>query len=628
MRPLPDKPAWPLIPWIWRIAVAAVLIGTVRCAFFNTFYNAKMAFNTAHKAHRKQMRQHPDSTIEPTGQILSNYNRAIEKSEKMIEVYPKAQKWHDDAIFLIARSHFYKGEMRSVIRRLRQLQKEYPGSPFIPESYLLLGRAYLRNENYQKAEETFSLVLEKYPHLNKNEEVSLLLAKLAVRREGKALAIELLERIRNSIKSDDKKIELILQISELYRSLNRYDKAVSTLRSAPRKKDLPHQMYRVDFLLLRCYLEQDSLRKALSLAETMEKKGGYASNFSDILLKKAEVLSRLGKTDRALGIYRKITARYDSSAAAGQAWYRQAVLYQKDKGDFEKAKACYDSALAFLADSAVADTARWRSEAIVLVDTLRSRIQEPDTADTLYTVDSLTAQRYKVGELFWLELDEPDSAYRRFVALARDSTIRPETQPKALYAAGWISLNARRDTATADSIFDLLLKRYPDNIHSKRAQRDLGETVTVQTPEDLAQEALREAEELYVEEDSTLEAIRSYLKVYKEHPDREVAPKSLYAAAWICDNVLHKNRTARSLYKRLCDDYPKSEYCLDAAKPRLKIAMDTLTAMKERAKHSERSSAAKQQETDRNGDEDPQDIDAIEEPKPAKEAAVDSTTRQ
>jgi TolA-binding protein len=575
---------------MWRIAAGVLLIGFVRCAYFNTFYNAKMAFNTAHKAHRKDMRQHPDSTIEPTGRVLSNYNSAIEKSEKVIDVYPKSTKWHDDAIFLIAKSNFYKGEMRRAIRSLRRLQKEFPGSPFVPESYLLLGRAYLRNENYQKAEETFSLVLEKYPQLNKNEEVSLLLAKLAVRREGKALAIELLERIRNSIKSDDKKVELILQISELYRSLNQYDKAVSTLKSAPRKKDLPHQMYRVDFLLLRCYLEQDSLHRALSLARTMEKKGAYAANLSDILLKKAEVLARLGKTEQALAIYQKIVARYDSTAAAGEAWYRQAVLYQKDKGNFDRAKACYDSALAYLADSAMADTARQRSEAIVLVDTLRGRVLEPDTADTAESVD---IQRYKIGELFWLELNEPDSAYRRFVALARDSGTPPETHPKALYAAGWLSLNARRDTAAADSIFDLLVEKYPENIHSKRAQRDLGNEITVTTPEDRALEAFSEAEELYVENDSTLEAVRSYLKVYKENSDREVAPKSLYAAAWICDNVLHKNRTARSLYQRLCDDYPESEYCLEAAKPRLKIALDTLAAMKERRKRAERLSEPK-----------------------------------
>ena len=573
--------------WVWRIAAGVLLIGFVRCAYFNTFYNAKMAFSTAHTAHRKEMRQHPDSTIEPTGQVLSNYNRAIEKSEKVIDVYPKSTKWHDDAIFLIAKSNFYKGEMRRAIRSLQRLQKEFPGSPFVPESYLLLGRAYLRNENYQKAEETFSLVLEKYPHLNKNEEVSLLLAKLAVRREGKALAIELLERIRNSIKSDDKKIELILQISELYRSLSQYDKAVSTLKSVPRKNDLPHQMYRVDFLLLRCYLEQDSLHRALSLAKTMEKKGDYAANLSDILLKKAEVSARLGKTEQALDIYRRIVARYDSTAAAGEAWYRQAVLYQKEKGDFDKAKACYDSAPAYLADSAMADTARQRSDAIVLIDTLRGRVLESDTADTAESVD---LRRYKIGELFWLELDEPDSAYRRFVALAGDSGTPPETHPKALYAAGWLSLNARGDTAAADSIFDLLVATYPEDIHSKRAQQDLGKAITVTTPEDRALEAFSEAEDLYVEDDSTLEAVRSYLKVYKENPDREVAPKSLYAAAWICDNVLHKNRTARSLYQRLCDDYPESDYCIEAAKPRLKIALDTLAAIKERRKRSERPS--------------------------------------
>jgi hypothetical protein len=73
--------------------------------------------------------------------------------------------------------------------------------------------------------------------------------------------------------------------------------------------------------------------------------------------------------------------------------------------------------------------------------------------------------------------------------------------------------------------------------------------------------------------------------VAKKYSDvAEIAVLSIYAAAWLCDNILNKNKTALSLYKRLCDQFPESELCIKEASPRMKIVEDTLRVMEVRKK--------------------------------------------
>jgi tetratricopeptide (TPR) repeat protein len=266
------------------------------------------------------------------------------------------------------------------------------------------------------------------------------------------------------------------------------------------------------------------------------------------------------------------------------AWYELALIYQHNKYDYVKAKECFDKAVALLRDDDIKKKAIGFSKSLALLDTLRQGRAKKDT-----TADSLLSPKlkwYKIGEMFWFDLQEPDSAYRRFMLLTKDTSLPEEMYPKTLYAAGWIALNALKDTVTADSLFDLLIDGYPDNAYSKRAQIDRGREVTIQTEEDLAWDAFKGAEQMYLdrEQDSVPAAVEAYLSVYKDYPECEAAPKSLYAAAWICDNMLAKNKTAKGLYEKLCAEYPQTEYCMQSAKPRLKVAMDTLTALRERSK--------------------------------------------
>ena len=571
------KPAHPVLAFAALFVPLVFMMIICQCVYFNMFYNAKSAFDTAFREHGKLLKKNPDSTaVALPSDVQSNYDKAIDKASKVLDEYPKEKKWHDDAVFLMGRSYYYKADYEKAIRTFKRLQQEFPGSPFVPESYLYVGRSYLQTGSLDKAEETFTFVVEKYPLLNKNQDVSLLIVDVAIRREGRALAIDLLEKTSASVKSKEKKIDLIIKTAHLAMDLKQFDKAIRLLENCPRDKKHPEQLFRIDNGLAVCFEAKDSLSRALGIVTAMLNNRIYLSHLSEMHLQKASLLKKQGKIDDAIETYNSITKTDSTNEAAGTAWFELGLIYQKKKVDYVKAKECFNKASTIAKDTVVRNEAMQKIKSI---DTLAFYRAMVDTVDTTKGLGRRSLVEFKIGELFWLELNQPDSAFARFKGL---SCKKDSLKPKALFSASYIARHSLHDTAAADSLYKVLLSRYPSNEYTKKAQEDKGEKMTVYTRRDSAQLAFAAAESLFYNVSDSEAAVASYRKVYDAYPDCEAGMKGLYAAAWVSDNVLCNHKTAFRLYRMLCDSFPKSEVCLNDVQPRLKTVADTLAARKAR----------------------------------------------
>ena len=584
-----------------------------QCVYFNVFYNAKSAFDAAYVEHGKLLKKNPDSTtVALPSEIQANYDRAIDKASKVMEEYPKEKKWHEKAIFLIGKASFFKADYEKAIRTFKRLQKEFPGSPFIPESYLYVGRSYLLSGNLDKAEETFALIIEKYPDFNKNQDVSLLLVDVAIRREGRALAIELLEKTSASVKSKDRKVDLIIKTAHLAMDLKQFDKAIRLFENCPRDRKHPEQLFRIDRGLAACFEAKDSLDHALSVVMAMLNNKMYLSHMSEMLLQKASLYKKLGKIDDAIETYNSITKTDSTNEAAGTAWFELGTIYQKKKVDYVKAKECFSKASTIAKDTIVRNEALLKIKSI---DTLTFYRAMKDTVDIAKGPGMRNRIEFKIGELFWLELNQPDSAFAHFKVL---SSKNDSLKPKALYSAAYIARHALHDTVAADSLYKVLLNKYPANEYTKKTQEDRGEKLTIYTRQDSALMAFAAAESLYFSGNDSEAAVASYRKVYEVFPDCEAGVKGLYAAAWVSDNILCNHKTAFRLYRMLCDSFPKSEICLNDVQPRLKIVSDTLAARK--ARHGAQAQAGGMTDTPEKQKSRPAVVPATAPPLPTPKA--------
>ena len=439
------------------------------------------------------------------------------------------------------------------------------GEPYIPESYLYLGKAYLVNQDLDMAEQTLKLVLTKYPALDQDQTVSLLLVEVDMMREGKSLAVKSLDKVRSTVKSDEKRQELQIRSAEMYLDLKQYDAAIAMLKATPRSQKKPEQDYRVDRDLVTCYAAIDSIATALRALDAMLAQRRYAPHEQELYIDKGLLLEKNGRLDDAIAAFKlaigptdTATLQADTTLFAGRALFELGLLYQKRKGNFAEAAACYRMiGMRRGRDSAIAPVAAARLAALRRIDTLRFQLslRVRDTTKRLKRLDTL----YKIGELFYYSLDEPDTAAHEFLALAADSAIDSVFAPKSLCMAAYIEKRDLFDTLHADSLYTVVAEQYPESEYARKAllELDMIADTDITTRKGMASASFRNAERMYVEDNDVKGAVEAFFAVYKEYSDLDIAPQSLFVAAWLTDNELQKKKRPWRCMKKYAKSIPR-----------------------------------------------------------------------
>jgi len=571
-------------PALLLLPALAVIVWGIGChPYYNTFYNAEEAYTVAWRDHKRLMRVFPDSlVVTPTEKITANYNRAVEKSLKMMEVYPRDKKHQDRAHFLMGKAAFYKKDFPVAVGRMHDLQTLYPDSRLVPESRIFTAKAHIMMDNLTLAEEILLELLKSNPELDRNQEITLLLVEIALRRGGHSQALGLLEGIGGAASLPiEKRLDIILKMADLNYELRQYDKALALLRGAPRSRRHPYLMFRVDRSIYFCLDATDALDAALGHLTAMRKNRMYAKQKYEIVYYTARALRRLGRLDEAIALLEEINEmcsaaadkdagkKTDTMSLCGRASYELALIYQS-MGDLDLAEAEFEEASKF-GGAAAGSLASARFAALKKLRELR----KPDSSGKIPV-----SARYSAAEIFRFELEAPDSAYIYFLELAADSSADSTYRPRSLLAAAFAARDGLQNEAAADSLLKIVAAEYGGTEYARRAQIELDEEVTVVTRRETAERDYRAAETLM--ESDAVEGVKAFYGVYSRYPDIDIAPKSLYAAAWYTDNRLHKNRAAMTLYEELCAKYPGSAYCKTAAAPRLAAARDSIEARKRR----------------------------------------------
>ncbi|HEX2897046.1 MAG TPA: tetratricopeptide repeat protein, partial [candidate division Zixibacteria bacterium] len=129
------------------IAIVLVLAGTIAtsgCVYFNTFYNARKAFNEAESARKESLSKGRESIQK------AKYDQAIEKALKVTEQYPNSG-YYDDALYVLGVSYYYTNQQLKSERRLRELMANFPKSKYVDEATIYLAKSKLKQEDEGEA---------------------------------------------------------------------------------------------------------------------------------------------------------------------------------------------------------------------------------------------------------------------------------------------------------------------------------------------------------------------------------------------------------------------------------------------------------------------------------------------
>jgi len=213
-----------------RQLFAGLLFGMllISCGLNNTMFNARKYFKAA------QARP-LNSNGKPTPQAVDEYTKTIQKCG-VILTEQKGSKIVDDALFLLARALYYKGNSAFQAKdQFEALIKGFPDSPFVPEAHIYLARVLRQINRPQESENLLESFVRDNRHLKYHPRALMVLAEFEIGDKDYLRAQYWLQRIINEYPHTPEFKEAFFLFGKNYyeqrdyaASLREFDKFVET----------------------------------------------------------------------------------------------------------------------------------------------------------------------------------------------------------------------------------------------------------------------------------------------------------------------------------------------------------------------------------------------------------------
>lgn len=435
---------------------SAVLFGG--CAYFNTYYNAKKFFDQA----SRNRPVFPDTVV--AGQAESGlYQKAFDKFAYVIAKYPSS-RWAPPSLYHMAEAAYKRGEYPKAQGLYQDVWNFYPGSKQADRARLGFALASWRSGEPERAKWILASVS-------------------GADTRSREMADYLSAFISQSIGDF---AEAALQWERFFyqhpkgRFLNQagYNRSLCLMQqgdyaaAATELERLLAKRLKRDFrtqvrLLLALALEKSGrAAEALAAYRLLEKTATNPADQRSVALSIARMKASDLGPNQARVLYRQVADKYPRTEASASAYFLMAELWEQENV-LDSAQAYYTMSRQESPGSPVAEEALRAASDIAMLQALGNQ-----TADGK-SKEQNAAIQYLMAEHYLFQLNQPDQALERYGSVSSAYADLP-IAAKALYASGWVYLRSKADTAAADSIFSLLVERYPRTRYANGARERLG----------------------------------------------------------------------------------------------------------------------------------------------------------
>lgn len=294
----------PLLGSTRRSCVVAVLLSLLLvtgCAKYNTFYNAKRAFDKAEQVREDKIRLGEDVT-KPTGNQITEYQNAIRKCQRVLEEYP-GHSLTDDALFMMGKAYHRVESYRMSVSKLNLLFQNYPANPFLEEAYFLQAVNYLFIGDGGRSNDYLDLLQASFPESSYQAE--------ALRVSGEnAYALEQWENAAVSFSEflathpDDERAPRVgLMHARVLWQLHDYAGVADRLEAVLVSESIDKEnLFDTRLLLARALARLGRHEEAEDLLNTIEPEGEIYAKQGMVALAKGENAYHAGRPEDALSI--------------------------------------------------------------------------------------------------------------------------------------------------------------------------------------------------------------------------------------------------------------------------------------------------------------------------------------
>jgi TolA-binding protein len=367
------------------------------CSFDNTLYNAKKYFKSA------QARPLNESG-KPTPQAVEDYTKTIKKCGYIL-TERKNSKQADDALFLLAKSLYFKGNSQYQAKdQFTSLVRNFPDSHYATEATLYIARINREiNEPEQAVNILNSYILN--PRTAKwHPQALLMLADFSIQDKDFPQTQTWLDKILTVYpQSAYAKEALFLSGKSFYEqkayqsSLQQFYRVLS-LRRVPRSMKFDSRFY----IALNLLYLQDP-QKSLTMAQLLLKKENRPEKLPLIKLLISRILLNMNDDIKATEILNSVTKAYPNSLLSAEAYYWLAEHNYYVNADVTSAIEQYGKAKTESNTSPFLNDAEAKFNALTLV-------KQDSGFDITEDVRMFVDRKLEIAENYYLVFDQPDSA--------------------------------------------------------------------------------------------------------------------------------------------------------------------------------------------------------------------------
>ena len=241
--------------------------------------------------------------------------------------------------------------------------------------------------------------------------------------------------------------------------------------------------------------------------------------------------------------------------------------------------------------------------------------------DSLST--SIVRTNFELGSLFFLEIQQPDSAVRWFRTVVEHAP-GSDFAPRALYSMAEIARTVPNGPAGETTpLLRKIITDYPESPYANEARRILGEPVIVRGKDSVL--TMFENAEALLENGSIESGALQMKRISEQFPKHALAAKALYSAGWYYESTGKNNDSAAALYRRLIARFPFSSY-VTTARTKVTELENELKRIEEEKKQAEEEKKRAEEEKKQKEKEaaQPKDTKPVEPSTPDQEALSDS----
>ena len=506
------------------------------CAYFNTFYNAKKLFSEAQEIPL-------DNKGRPKATAVQKYNKAIKKCGVILTDYQKS-KWADDALFLLARSLFYKGNSYiQAIEQFEDLILLYPDSEFIPEAKLYIARAKFRFNQKLEANALLQDFIND-PSLKEHHPKALMI--LAHNHLEEDELVEANYTLKNLINkypdSDEYEEAFFLQGITLHED-NKFQESnnvfTSLLKSRVSKKIKLDSRY---FIVLN-FLELEAYNDAHSAVKSLLKDEYRLDKIPELEIAEARAKVGIGETEEAISIFENIIENNSKSKTAADANFYLAETRFKVVGDYEGAIEAYNAVKTSFRESEFVEIALSRSAVV-------SKIIQYNNPETNIPTQTLIEQQFKLAEFYNEVLNRPDSALAIYDKIISNEYLLP------------VLIDSLETLKTQRSIILDSLQALP--VVEVQPDSSISDSLIINEP---AEQEFAYLDSIMV--DTLNVNLQSYLMKSKDDLilyNNEYIPFARFIKIWLLSNTYNDTIRANETFEHMARISPSNKYTIAAEK--------------------------------------------------------------